>query len=470
MSAMKTRVFVISDLHLGGAEEFRMCSPTAVGRIAALVGWIAGQRERGQDVHLVLNGDIVDFLAERDSGSPPEGRWSAFTIDQEEAAAKLDRILDSTAPAWDALASFVASGSALTMLLGNHDIELALPKLRHRLFSRIAPSGGRIELIHDNEAFTLGGLVVEHGNRYDGWNAVDHDALRRVRSALSRAQPPQPFPVQPGSEMVVRVMNRIKSRYAFVDLLKPETSAVAPLLAVLSPSVWKMAGGFVRQAAAAARRGIQTGAAGPAADNGLVAARAVAEPRPVAPAPDDEGLRLADEFASAAAARAGAKVGFVRDVAIDLLLNAFRNRRKQDGVSFDVEVEAGVYLEAAASLASRGFQVVVFGHTHHAKRISLGKGTTYLNSGTWADLMRIPDTVYEGDPAAGEAALRAWLDELAANRIERYRRFLPTFVQVDLEADGRVAAADVHFFDGPNMVQRVETAKVIDRLGLGDAT
>jgi UDP-2,3-diacylglucosamine pyrophosphatase LpxH len=38
---------------------------------------------------------------------------------------------------------------------------------------------------------------------------------------------------------------------------------------------------------------------------------------------------------------------------------------------------------AAAMIANRGFDVVVFGHTHRAERVELGSGATYFNSGNW---------------------------------------------------------------------------------------
>ncbi|ABS28178.1 metallophosphoesterase [Anaeromyxobacter sp. Fw109-5] len=459
---MTTSVFVISDLHFGGAEGFRMCSSDAVKRLSALVDWIAQQRTPGRDVHLVLNGDTVDFLAEKDA----DGKWSAFTASEDDAVRKLEQILGATREFWVALARFVASKGALTLALGNHDIELSLPRVRARLLSEVAPEGGRIAFLHDNEAFRLGKLLVEHGNRYDGWNVVDHDALRRVRSALSRAQPPQAFPAQPGSEMVARVMNPIKATYAFVDLLKPETSAVAPILAVLNPGLWKMTARFVRDAAAAANRSVHLRAAGPAADSGYVAAQVAAAPGPALPPSEDEGMRLADELSTEAAAASDGNIGFMRDVKIELLLRAFRNWREKDRISFAIDDESTQYLDAANALASRGFEVVVFGHTHLAKRIALPNGATYLNSGTWADVMRIPDIVYEGDAAAGQRALRTWLDELEHNRIDRYRRMVPTFVRVDLEPDGRIAANDVLFFDGPANVEPITTAGVIERLGV----
>lgn len=46
-------------------------------------------------------------------------------------------------------------------------------------------------------------------------------------------------------------------------------------------------------------------------------------------------------------------------------------------------VDRDVYYQAADMLLSRGFDVVVFGHTHNAEDVMLGEGRRYINSGTW---------------------------------------------------------------------------------------
>jgi UDP-2,3-diacylglucosamine pyrophosphatase LpxH len=41
------------------------------------------------------------------------------------------------------------------------------------------------------------------------------------------------------------------------------------------------------------------------------------------------------------------------------------------------------FAEAALEIARRGFDTVVFGHTHHAGEVDLGRGRRYLNPGSW---------------------------------------------------------------------------------------
>ena len=93
------------------------------------------------------------------------------------------------------------------------------------------PSQAFLRFIFDGEAYPIGDALIEHGNRYDGWNAIDYDALRRVCSLKSRGQAIPPslrLPPPAGSQLVAEVMNPIKRSYPFIDLLKPENTAALP--------------------------------------------------------------------------------------------------------------------------------------------------------------------------------------------------------------------------------------------------
>jgi UDP-2,3-diacylglucosamine pyrophosphatase LpxH len=454
-----TTVFVVSDLHLGGGDGFRMCERQGQARLATFFEWVAAQAGGAAPVELVLAGDIVDFLAEPD----PDGSWSPFAEDEALAAIKLQRILDDTAPVWDGLAACVKGGVRLTLMLGNHDVELSFPKVRRRLLDRLGP--GSVEMLFDNEAFTRGKLLVEHGNRYEGWNVVDHDALRRTRSRLSRGEPVGAFPVQPGSMLVARVMNSIKERYAWVDLLKPETSGVVPILALLDTGLWRKAGDAIENAARAAWRQMQFARSGMPTTDGFISETAEVAASPGDPFPDEDVFAWLRE-------RTGEESSFVSDgdrLDVDALFWAMRKWAEKDGRTFFVEREDRRYLKAASTLASRGFQVVVFGHTHHVKRIPLvepGWGT-YLNTGTWADLIRIPEPTLTGSEPEARAAFGRFIDDLANNRLEQLRRLIPTFARIDLDAHGDIARADVYFFDEDATVTPVTTAGLLERLGQG---
>src|SRR5215510_8756010 len=154
------QLFVIPDLHLGGKPGFQICSPKGRERVADFLNWVASQAEGGQDIHLVVNGDLVDFLAE-----PP---FAIFTGKDDEATTKLQSIIDSSPEIWQAFRAIVKAGAELTVLLGNHDLELTLPGPGRLLRKTLGP--GRVNFVFDNQALDLGDVLIEHGNRYDAWN------------------------------------------------------------------------------------------------------------------------------------------------------------------------------------------------------------------------------------------------------------------------------------------------------------
>jgi len=455
---MATRLFVISDLHLGGAEDFQMCSAAGRRRLVKFVQWVSTQKAQGEELRLVINGDIVDFLAEVN----PEGGFSAFIADEDQAVATLELIAQSCEDFFAALKRLLAAGGSLVLLLGNHDIELSFPKVRQELLRRLGP--GRIEFVYDNEAYPCGPILIEHGNRYDAWNMVNHGRLRAVRSAFSRRQKAPSFPAQPGSELVARVMNPIKETYGFVDLLKPETGAVVPMLPLLDAAKWKSAEQGLRQKIEAWQRGCFTGEGVPV-DSDYIAGEGESQPAPVELPPElkdplDQAAKIAREILD----RRGDQVGWLQDLPARALLKAFRSRRKSLDSTFAVDVEDPEYLTPAQALAGRGFKVVLFGHTHLAKRVALEGSSLYLNTGTWADLIRLPAGIYETDEDAAFKLFHVFLNDVKNNRIDGYRRQVATFACVRLDAQGAVLEADANFFDDDGSVSPISTEGLSERL------
>lgn len=136
-----------------------------------------------------------------------------------------------------ALRGLLAAGKRLTILLGNHDIELCLPDVRAALEQELG--AGDLHILCDGEALDLGEVLVDHGNLFDPANVVDHERLRVARALYSRGwfdairdafEPPA------GSKLVVDVMNPIKTAYGFIDLLKPESEPLLALLLAIEPS------------------------------------------------------------------------------------------------------------------------------------------------------------------------------------------------------------------------------------------
>jgi UDP-2,3-diacylglucosamine pyrophosphatase LpxH len=455
---MPRTVLVISDLHLGGAPDFQMCSPAGRTLLAEFLTWTARRAAVGEDIHLVVNGDLVDFLAERP--------FMALTVNNTEATRKLGEIVKNSAPVWDGFRAVAQSGAEITILLGNHDLELTLPGPNALLRTTLGP--GRLSLLLDGEALDLGDVLIEHGNRCDSWNLVDHKALRAIRSDISRRVDPLPaFPAPPGSKLVVEVMNVVKKQFRFVDLLKPETDAVLPILAALasvSAAQIKIVAAYYLEAS---REKFD-------AEQRPVNRDKISSGPPAASQPMPPGAQLALEFLAQnpqpdrSKVSAGGSLDFFklwrsqskerRDEMLGQLYDALRYRMAAHDAAFRIDKELPEYLTAANASENRGFKTVIYGHTHLAKRAPLAKGGTYLNTGTWADLMRLPLAVVQGNRLAALGELEAFLAALEANRLDEWRRPRPTFAEIVMEDLDQIRADVFSYSGGDRAVPLVDEA------------
>lgn len=491
-------LFVISDLHLGGKPgvdgQRGFCINT---HVPVLVQFLQALTARAQSadrtVELVINGDFFDFLAE-ETVAGAHGPWSSFMADPAEALRAYRCIRQRVQPFFDALGGLLQAGAELTVLIGNHDLELSLPDVRREFLGDLgAPRGGSVRFVYDGEAYTPSPLVlIEHGNRYDGFNAVDHDALRGLRSAQSRRLPLHDdtrFVAPPGSRLVEQVMNPIKRDYPFVDLLKPEQASVIPLLLALDPGLageiravltlaWeaqrlapvepgipRMAGHVGRgssRGGAVASNGAATedplrallveqlGAADAATLTKLLKkpARGRAAPAGAGAAAGRIGTRDVGSWADSGWSLVKLKAGSAAERArLKALLPALR--RLQGDISFDRHQELPEVIDDVRRIGQAGFRLVVFGHTHLAKAI-VEPDLTYLNTGTWADLMRLPAGLFSADEATAQATLETFVAHLRTRNLDDYLVFDATFAHVRLDADGGIESAQLHSFDPAN--------------------
>jgi UDP-2,3-diacylglucosamine pyrophosphatase LpxH len=234
-------IHIISDLHMGGKAGFQILRETE--RLAAFVRWVATQRPDGR-VALILNGDVIDTLAEETGGY----------IAVDNAVDVVRRIMDDTAfrPIWDALAELVDTpGRSLVFVLGNHDLELAFPAVQVAVMERLAgddpAARGRITFstMGAGYACRVGDKRVfcTHGNEVDAWNYIRYEDLAKAGRRLNCGRRLKPAEWEPnaGTKMVKDVMNDIKRSFPWIDLLKPETkAAVGVLIAIDSSQLGKL--------------------------------------------------------------------------------------------------------------------------------------------------------------------------------------------------------------------------------------
>jgi UDP-2,3-diacylglucosamine pyrophosphatase LpxH len=260
------RLYVISDLHIGGGKE-DMQIFTSSKLLAAFIRSLippAAQTAGGgppdrlpppsaQDrVALVMNGDVVDFLAE----DPPT------YLDIEGAVRKLRGVVerrgtnhgDSFCDVFAAMRDFLeAPNRHLVLVLGNHDLELALPHAQDWLSQWLTQgedaARGRLTFATDGSGYRCdvgsSSVLCVHGEVADRWNAVDHHSLRAISHVLKAGKTPPAWHPNAGTKLVRDVMNDIKREYPFVDLLKPEIEALLPILKTLNAATFARLTGAV---------------------------------------------------------------------------------------------------------------------------------------------------------------------------------------------------------------------------------
>lgn len=411
-------VYVVSDLHLGGREGFQMCPPRSRTRLAKMIRAISTRHEPGR-MELIINGDFVDFLAEEP--------YEALTRVPADAVRKFESIVERNEDVFAALRTLVERGHQLTIAGGNHDVELGLDEVRDVLVGWL---GGGV-VIADGTALRRGPALIEHGNRYDGWNAVDHGKLRALRSQLSRGEPTFEVPAAPGSRLVVEVMNGLKERYPFVDMLKPENELLIPLLLALDPSLLKE----VRQIGlmvAARRHQVSLGTA--PREWGFIAAGH--EARPEAPwdgeapaleinrAIETTGALLLEMAETLAEEPAGAddEPGFFERLRRRFVARKLVRAALDILLAFELGTETEQYQSQASRLHGLGARIVVFGHTHLAKWIpSRDHSHLYINTGTWCSTIFLNPEEFVDEPDAGGRVI-ALLRDLRAGRVEPWTR------------------------------------------------
>lgn len=477
------RLFVISDLHLGGRPHTdagpmgsQICH--SYTELTAFIDWVRNQANAPSSVELVLNGDIVDFLMEDDHGEGnPASPWLP---DQKLVIEKLKSIIMRTREEgnygpFDAMAALLNDGQHLTFILGNHDIELSLPAVRHFLEEQLG-GGVRFRFIYDGEAYVRGDLLIEHGNRYDSWNIIDHSALREARSLMSRGmgarinQSPEAFVPPPGSFMVINVINKIKSSYRFVDLLKPESAAVLPILLALHPRLEHALAATLQAYSQSSNKFVspaqpkhsgqlstdeQASIPSLAGDLRHVLGAAAATKFPVQPTGYGE-LSAAESVANLlelsknirdyitdAAGVFSEKTAGARDELLRIGFDTWRGK-----LACNETREVSPYREAAEELAKEGkFNCVIFGHTHLPKREIMdvdNRSVVYINTGTWTDTMHIPYELLEPTPAA-RARFRVFISDLKNNKLSDYLERRLSFADITLNSD-RVVSATLNQF------------------------
>ena len=415
-------IHVVSDLHMGGLPGFQILRETQ--RLAGYIQWVAQRCPTGE-VALVLNGDVIDTLAE------DVGGYVAF----DNAVQVVQRIMSSDpnfSPVWDALAALVAtSGRSLVIMIGNHDIELAFPAVQQAIVERLAgqnpASRARIHFSTIGAGFTcmVGNARVfcTHGNEVDAWNFIHYEHLSKAARRLNagRPLPPEDWEPNAGTKMVKDVMNNVKRRYRWIDLLKPETQAAVGVLLALDPGqitnlgkiipiagkmAWDgrevdgrlSAEGFVAPAPGESRQLSVEQLLGPNFRQGAMKAQGSTG------SADDLLLAVEERFQDRTLDTHDDRTlgvgqfiwdritGWITSVGEDEALRRALKDLLSDDKTFQIDNRDDTCKQVLETIGS-GIDFLITGHTHLERAIDTQAGHFYFNCGTWIRLLRFTDAM-----------------------------------------------------------------------------
>lgn len=384
---------VLSDIHLGNGEGYDIFSGEAV--LPATLASAAAQRSS-----VILNGDTFDFLMNED---PLELRLDR-AVTQAQAIVRNP----TSAAVLRGLGAVLAAGGGVEIRLGNHDAELALravqevfrgalgqpPEVAARLVFTRGDAPGLLELNGTR-------ILLAHGEHNDPWNFVEYAALD------PEAAQSEKFRYPPGSRLVKTLLNPLKRRFGmrFADLLKPDMQGGVLTVLAVDPNALALIfqGSTFRLLWQLFRRmdepvSFEPGQEEP--DLGLAASIEAAGLTPeehaaLEAAVDPEAMQ---SFGPVRELLGSARVKLARQ-GLRLYAAAQRKLAGTAGDSFfGLEPGEDEWTEARRLATKYDADAVVLGHTH-AARFRNEPDLTYVNTGTWIYLMRLP---------AADAPVEAW--------------------------------------------------------------
>jgi UDP-2,3-diacylglucosamine pyrophosphatase LpxH len=364
------RRIVLSDLHLGSGDRLDDFSDDGV-----LTAFIDGYVQSHEPTELILAGDTIEFLQVR----LPDVADDDYS--QAAARARLDRAVAAHAAVFAALGRFVADPrQQVTVLIGNHDFELHYPGVKARFAAALGlpPEDPRLRFA---VSYHGGGVFITHGNQFDPWNRFTYfDGIS------------EPFEVVRGTQLVKEVINELEE-----DLLP-----FAPLIDNVKPSsslFWYLMA-LPRLRMAASRRFLIRGVTG--------FLQVVAWPTPhqmpitgqgpggILSAPPLATLwQLVARFRRGRVARHREVARQVATVAGVVEPPAEMFDQVQLEAARQTERERRAFRDRFAREMQRIAQrpehhedsLFICGHTHLAGVLDLGSAQTYINTGTWTEII-----------------------------------------------------------------------------------
>lgn len=208
-------ILCISDLHLGaglffGGKKNNLEDFHYDKELVEFLDFYSSGKFLKKSVELIINGDFLDFLSVPYVKYFDDEFWS-----EDSSLEKLKIIIDGHKEVFDALKKFSSiKNKKVTYLIGNHDAELEIKKVRDYFLSFFDE---KIELINlTSEGYQpLESVMINHGHQSERANSFNESSIQKDHQGREFLIPPW------GSYFVSKVINRFKSESPHVNSVRP---------------------------------------------------------------------------------------------------------------------------------------------------------------------------------------------------------------------------------------------------------
>lgn len=200
---MFRKVFVIGDIEMGKGDimdDFH--DDEALVKFIEHAGSV-----KADEVTLVLNGDVFDFLK-----MDYEGKYPRY-ITEEISLWKMDRVMEAHPKVFYAWKSFLAKPhTCLVFVIGNHDADVVWPKVQEKLIGAL----GHARKIVFTHAYDGADFHVQHGNLIDPIFGFNH------RKPIIRHKGKKILNLPLGAHISTQYLIPFKKKYHREEVLYPQ--------------------------------------------------------------------------------------------------------------------------------------------------------------------------------------------------------------------------------------------------------
>jgi UDP-2,3-diacylglucosamine pyrophosphatase LpxH len=226
-------VYLISDLHLGPGRDAATGEWNVLedfqfdNALSAFLSHLSGAHR--EPIELIIAGDFIDYpqiLPDLGLTSPSNDLGTTEEESVERTLVVLGQrpeVASGHPAVFAALRELMTNGHSVTIMIGNHDVDLLWPEVWRLIFDTIYPPGAAGELVREPYSRTYGTaehgrIYVEHGHERDIQNcfgdqmtkpfAYDRQGVKRLKRCW-------------GTLFVDKVYNQLERDRWFIDNVKP---------------------------------------------------------------------------------------------------------------------------------------------------------------------------------------------------------------------------------------------------------